>query len=142
MPRTVTFEPGMGILGSKIGPCQSCNVSLVPVNCVLSLNIGSERSQYLRFRIENGPIRSGTGLNLHLFHPLWLRHWHGSSGMYKQPWQHLSSRLKIRPRRAGSLPPPPQSAVYIAIVTPPVAITGTTNHQICGLICMDHFRGT
>ena len=77
MPRTVTLESGIGTLGYKIDPCESCNDSLEPVNCLLSLNIGSERSQYLRLRVENGPIRSGTGLKLHLFHPLWLRHWHG-----------------------------------------------------------------
>ena len=51
----------MGPLRLKIRPCKPGIDPPEPVNRLLSLNINSERLQYLIVRIENGPQNQGGG---------------------------------------------------------------------------------
>ena len=56
-----SLEPGMVPLGPKIGSCRPGIDALEPVNCLLSLDVDSDRLQYLIARIENGPPGSERG---------------------------------------------------------------------------------
>ena len=60
----------------KIDPCRPDTGPPEHVNCLFSLNIDSERFQYLIVRIENGPPGSERGWYFTPFTPPpWLRHW-------------------------------------------------------------------
>ena len=59
---TGPFEPGIGPVRLKTNPCRPDEGPPEHVNCLFSLNFDSEKLQYIKFQIENGPLGSERGV--------------------------------------------------------------------------------